>query len=119
MSDNQDLAHPRKWAFDKTLNIPTMLAIASMTTSAALFVAKGWNEQDRRIDAVERIAASAQNEVKRLESAQSAHAKTQADQLHGLRNEFRGDLRDISSKLDALLMNSAGVRPETKQWTRP
>lgn len=119
MSENQDTdAQPRKWAFDKTLNIPTMLMIAGMTASAVLFVAKGWSDQDRRIDSIERIANSAAQDVKRLELLQSDQAQGQSAQIQSLRSEFRSDLRDINSKLDALLLNSAGSRPETKGWTR-
>lgn len=95
---------PQKWAFDKTLNIPTMLMICGMTTSAVLFVARGWSEQDRRIDAAERHANMAVNEVRRLEGIQSAQSSANSDQISSIRNEFRSDLRDINSKLDTLVM---------------
>lgn len=97
----------RKWAFDKTLNIPTMLMICGMTTSAVLFVARGWSDQDRRIDAAERHAATATTEVRRLESLLSAQNTANTEQVMSIRNEFRSDLRDINSKLDTLVMRVA------------
>lgn len=109
----------RKWGFDKTLNIPTMLMIAGMTASAVMFVAKGWADQDRRIDAIERQTQSISQDVTRLDARQGTQG-TQADaQISKLRDEFRGDLRDINGKLDALLLGRASNRPETKHWTRP
>ena len=105
---------PRKWVFDKTINIPTLITIGAMLTGAVTM----WNEQTRRIDQVERTANGAANDVKRVEAVQQSQEKNQSAQLQTLRNEFRSDLRDISGKLDTLIMNQAGFRPDTKGWTK-
>jgi len=126
MSEPQDSTQSnRKWTFDKSLNIPTMLMIAGMSASAVLYVAKGWTDQDRRIDTVDRrvdaVETKAQNAMdglKRLETLQAVQAQSQAELVSGLRAEVRSDLKDINGKLDALLLNSAGLRPETKGWTK-
>lgn len=116
---NDNEREPRKWGFDKTLNIPTMLMIAGMTASAVMFVAKGWADQDRRIDAIERQTLSTAQDISRLESRQGTQGTQVDTQISALRSEFRGDLRDINGKLDALLLGRASNRPETKHWTRP
>ena len=125
MNDAQANLHPRKWTFDKSLNIPTMLMIAGMSASAVMFFAQGWADQDRKIeavdrrtDAVERKADSAMDGLKRLELTQSVQAQSQAELVSSLRAEVRTDLKDINSKLDALLLNSAGLRPEMKGWSK-
>lgn len=111
-------AEKTRWSFDKTLNLPTLLMITSMTTGATLFVAKGWSEQDRRIDAVERRAEAVQIDVKRVETMQSEQARSANDTLQTVRGEFRSDLRDINSKLDALLLNSNSTRRNMKEWSK-
>jgi len=121
-----DQAPQRKWVLDKTLNVPTLLTIGTLVVGAASFGVSTMNdqnnrmsEQDRRIDSVERKADSAVEGIKRVEALQSMQAQNQDAQLQTLRNEFRSDLRDINSKLDTLLLNSGGFRPETKGWTKP
>jgi len=114
-----------KWAFDKTLNIPTLLTIGAMVAGVTTFGVNAFSardqrssDQDRRIDAVERKADSATDNIKRVEALQAMQAQTQDVQLQALRNEFRSDLKDISGKLDTLLMNQATNRPETRGWTK-
>lgn len=116
-TDNE--REPRKWGFDKTLNIPTTLMIIGMSCSAVMFVAKGWADQDRRIDAIERQSLAVTQDLGRLEARQGSQGTQTEAQIQALRSEFRGDLRDINGKLDALLLNRASSRPETKHWTRP
>lgn len=111
-------AEKTRWSFDKTLNLPTLLMITSMTTGATLFVAKGWSEQDRRIDAVERRAEAVQIDVRRVETLQAEQARATTDTLQTVRGEFRSDLRDINSKLDALLLNSNSTRRNMKEWSK-
>ena len=119
MSDNTSEVTSKRWTFEKSLNIPTMLMILGMTTSAVLYVAKGWSEQDRRIDSSERKAETAMLEMKRLEAVQATQARDQAAQMSSIRSEVRTDLRDINSKLDTLLLNSAGARNhDLKQWSK-
>ena len=115
---SEPTADKTRWSFDKTLNLPTLLLIASMTTGATLFVAKGWNEQDRRIDAAERRAEAAQADVRRIETLQAEQARSMTDTLQTVRGEFRSDLRDINSKLDALLLNSNSTRRNMKEWSK-
>lgn len=119
--------HPpsHKWVFDRTLNIPTLLTIGAMVIAVVGFGFNLINEQDhqierqtRRIDAVERTAETARNEVQQVKNLQSMQMKSQADQMQTMRSEFRSDLKDISNKLDALLMNSAGFRSDTRNWTK-
>lgn len=119
MSDNTNEVTSKRWTFEKSLNIPTMLMIIGMTTSSVLYVAKGWADQDRRIESSERKAEAAMLEMKRLEAAQAAQARDQAAQMSTIRSEVRTDLRDINSKLDTLLLNSAGARSsDLKQWSK-
>jgi hypothetical protein len=122
---NPKAASTPKWAFDKTLNIPTLLTIGAMVAGAATVGVNAFSardqrssDQDRRIDAVERKADSAADNIKRVEALQAMQAQTQDVQLQALRNEFRNDLKDISGKLDTLLMNQATNRPETRGWTK-
>ena len=115
---SEPTADKTRWSFDKTLNLPTILMIASMTTGATLFVAKGWSEQDRRIDAVDRRVEEVQIDVKRVETMQSEQARSANDTLQTVRGEFRSDLRDINSKLDALLLNSNSTRRNMKESSK-
>lgn len=123
----QDTHHAsRKWSFDKSVNIPTMLTIAAMVVSATAFGVNVINqrdlrmgEQDRRLDGIERKAESAHDLARRVELLLGDQSRNQDLQLKSLRDEVRTDLRDISGKLDTLIMNQGGMRPELKGWTKP
>jgi len=129
MEDQREPGSTKKWSFDKTLNIPTVITILGAVVAIVSFSVDKWNTQerkidsitatqDRRIDAIERLATSALESSRRLETIQSLQERSQVDQISTLRNEFRSDLRDISNKLDTLLLGRAGIRPETKDWSK-
>lgn len=123
MHPQRDKLH--RWTFDKTVNIPTILTIASMVVAISLVGFRFVNEQDlrlaevdRRIDGVERKAESAIEQAAAVTSVQAAQEKAQSAQMQILRNEFRDDLRGINGKLDQLLLNQAGVKIDNQGWAR-
>lgn len=130
MPDNY-MMHPsrekplHRWSFDRTLNIPTLLTILSMVTAITLVGFRFVSEQDlrlaavdRRMDGIERKAMHAVEKVDAVSAVQTAQDKAQTAQMQSLRNEFRNDLRDISGKLDQLLLNQAGVKFNNQGWAK-
>lgn len=116
---------PQRWTFDRTVNIPTLLTIASMVAAISVVGFRFVNEQDlrlaevdRRMDGIERKAETAIKQVDAVSAVQSAQDKSQTAQMQSLRNEFRNDLRDISGKLDQLLLNQAGVKFNNQGWAK-
>ena len=116
---------PHRWTFDRTVNIPTLLTIASMVAAISVVGFRFVNEHDlrlaevdRRMDGIERKAESAIEQAEAVTAVQAAQDKAQSAQMQVLRNEFRDDLRGINSKLDQLLLNQAGVKIDNQGWAR-
>ena len=116
---------PQRWTFDRTVNIPTLLTIASMVAAISVVGFRFVNEHDlrlaevdRRMDGIERKAESAIEQAEAVTAVQAAQDKAQSAQMQVLRNEFRDDLRGINSKLDQLLLNQAGVKIDNQGWAR-
>jgi len=100
----------RRWVFDKTLNVPTLLTVVTMVAATTAFGVQAFSDQDRRITEAERKAEAAKEDIRRVESIQSAQARSNAEQLQNLRVEIRNDIRDVSNKLDTLLMSGVSFR---------
>jgi len=116
---------PQRRTFDRTVNIPTLLTIASMVAAISVVGFRFVNEHDlrlaevdRRMDGIERKAESAIEQAEAVTAVQAAQDKAQSAQMQVLRNEFRDDLRGINSKLDQLLLNQAGVKIDNQGWAR-
>jgi len=104
----------RRWTFDRTLNIPTLIGMLVAVGSVFNFIVS----QNERIQSIEVIAKGAAEDVKRLERIQDAQARNQAEQIQAFRTEIKGELRDMSQKLDMLLFNRAGINNDLKGWTK-
>lgn len=92
-----DLNEKQRWKLDKTISLPTLLAVGTCATGILWHIAG----QDTRITVVEKD----QEHTKLVQAATDAR---QEAQIAELRRQTREDYKAISDKLDRLI---EGKRP--------
>ncbi|WP_213761984.1 hypothetical protein [Caballeronia sp. dw_19] len=90
----------RPWTFDRSVNLPTLLTLVAMLVATLGSGFGIYLNFDRRIS--------------RLEDRTDHVEKTQDEQ----KADNKEQLTRINEKLDRLLYDRAGVRPETRGWTK-
>jgi hypothetical protein len=90
----------RQWSFDKSVNIPTLLTLVALLAGCLGSGFGLYLSFDRRISSLE----DRTNHIEKDQSEQKSDNKEQ--------------LKAINEKLDRLLYDRAGVRPETRGWTK-
>lgn len=90
----------RQWSFDKSVNIPTLMTLVALLAGCLGSGFGLYLSFDRRISS--------------LEDRTSHVEKDQSEQ----KSDNKEQLKAINEKLDRLLYDRAGVRPETRGWTK-
>jgi len=90
----------RQWSFDKSVNLPTLLTLVAMLAAS---LGSGFG-----------IYLSFDRRISSLEDRTNHIEKDQSDQ----KTDNKEALKAINEKLDRLLYDRAGVRPETRGWTK-
>ena len=98
------------WKWDKTINVPTVLAILTALVTTIGWGIATYRDVDKKIDAGISERTTLRRDVDRLDSLTAEIRRDQLSQLQQLRSEVRSDLRDVNGKLDQLLMRG-GSRP--------
>lgn len=114
MSVTQQPPDSRRNWFDGTINIPTVLSIISAAVVVSVFAVGLYNGIDRRVLQLEGAHGEVEKHFARIEQDQQRLRDDVKEQLRGISS----DVKDTNQKLDQLLYNRAGARPETKGWTR-
>ena len=103
----------RNW-FDGTINIPTVLSVLFAAMSATAFCIGLYNNVSQRVLLLEERDRQQEIHFQAIEREQAGLCNDVKDQLKAIGT----DIKDTNQKLDQLLYNRAGVRPETRGWTR-
>lgn len=90
----------RQWSFDKSVNLPTLLTLVAMLAAS---LGSGFG-----------IYLSFDRRISSLEDRTNHIEKDQSEQ----KSDNKEALKSINEKLDRLLYDRAGVRPETRGWTK-
>jgi|GEM_PF-2333880 len=114
MSVTQQPPDSRRSWFDGTINIPTVLSVMFAAVSATGFCIGLYNNVSQRVLLLEERDRQQEVHFQTIERDQAALRSDVKDQLKAIGS----DIKDTNSKLDQLLYNRAGVRPETRGWTR-
>ncbi|SPB16540.1 hypothetical protein NOV72_03739 [Caballeronia novacaledonica] len=114
MSVTQHPSDTRRSWFDGTINIPTVLSVLFAAVSATGFCIGLYNNVSQRVLLLEERDRQQEVHFQTIERDQAALRSDVKDQLKAIGS----DIKDTNSKLDQLLYNRAGVRPETRGWTR-
>lgn len=96
----------RRW-FDGTINVPTIITVVVLVVSGVTFGVSLYNGMDHRVVALENESRGNADRFQRIEQAQ-----------RDSQSDIRSALRDLSDKMDRLLFDRAGVRPETQRWSK-
>lgn len=104
--------------FDTTINIPTIIMVASLVAGAVVFGVSQYNGVTSRVQTLENAVGPNNDRFDRIERAindQKGDTKSQLGQISM-------DLKDTNVKLDALhdqlLLSSVGNRPDIKRWAK-
>lgn len=103
----------RSW-FDGTINIPTVISVIGAAIGATVFCVGLYNNVSQRVLLLEEHDRQQELHFQAVERAQADLRSDVKDQLKSI----GADIKDTNSKLDQLLYNRAGVRPETRGWTK-
>ncbi|WP_153135188.1 hypothetical protein [Paraburkholderia agricolaris] len=103
----------RSW-FDGTINIPTVLSVIGGAIGATVFCIGLYNNVSQRVLLLEEHDRQQEVHFQAVERDQAALRSDVKEQLKGISS----DVKDTNQKLDQLLYNRAGVRPDTRGWTR-
>jgi hypothetical protein len=93
----------RTW-FDGTINIPTVISVIGAAVGATVFCVGLYNNVAERVLILEEHDRQQEIHFQGIERDQAAGISS--------------DIKDTNLKLDQLLYNRAGQRPDTKGWTR-
>lgn len=102
------MTEQRHIQWDLTVNIPTMLAIATALVGAIAFGVRTYADLDARLVAGHSERTVLRRDVDRVDATAAELRRDQGQKLDALRAELRGDLRDVSGKLDQLLLRDGG-----------
>lgn len=91
-----------KWDF--TVNVPTVLAILAAVASTIGWGFDLYRGLDSRLQDDRKEISVLRRDLDRVEVAAAEIRRDQLSQLQALRAEMRGEMRDMSAKLDKLLM---------------
>lgn len=97
---------PAQWRFDSTINLPTLVSVG-----LALVGAIWWGS------GVDQKAEQALSEAKEAKSAIRAQSSTNAEQLQAMRAELRGELKDVSQKVDQVIWRLNTPPRNLQEWT--
>ncbi|MFP4889309.1 hypothetical protein [Paraburkholderia sp. EG304] len=89
-----------QWSFDKSVNLPTLLTLVAMLVASLGSGFGIYLNFDRRISSLE---------------DRTSHVEKDQDEQ---KSDNKEQLKAINEKLDRLLYDRAGVRPETRGWTK-
>jgi hypothetical protein len=84
------------WKIDKTINLPFILSLVAALVYVTLAMARSENKADRAIEKADRA---------------------EAGQVV-MRSEIRNDMRDMSNKLDTVIMRLGTAPANLKEWTK-
>ena len=94
------------WKLDKTINLPLLVSLLTVVVVVTA-----------RLSSVEAKADKAVETAARVESQQAAQSVATTQQIAAMRAELRVDVKEVSSKVDQLVLR-LGDRPRNlDQWT--
>lgn len=95
------------WKFDKTVNLPVLITCLSFLVYFTLHLGRVDAKSEKAIEIASRV-----------DTQQSAQAVATTNQIAAMRVELRSDVKDVTNKVDQLLMRF-GDRPRNlDQWTK-
>lgn len=105
-ADMTDLAPGATQSFrwDLTINVPTVMTLLVAALSSALWIGTLYRGLDTRTTANETENKALRKDLERAEAISVELRRDRIQQLDSMRAEFRGALRDVDQKLDALLL---------------
>jgi len=93
----------RRWNFDRTVNIPTLVTIAVAVVSATVALSQMYTGFETRLSAVEYTSSTNTRDIATLQQGLQAIRSDQTTQSTALRTELKGDLRDLKADMRDLL----------------
>jgi phosphoglycerate-specific signal transduction histidine kinase len=114
MSITQHPPDSRRSWFDGTINIPTVISVIGAAVCATVFCVGLYNNVSQRVLLLEEHDRQQELHFQAIERDQASLRSDVKDQLKSI----GADIKDTNSKLDQLLYNRAGVRPEIRGWTK-
>lgn len=95
------------WKLDKTINLPLLVSLLTVVVVVTA-----------RLSSVEAKADKAVETAARVENQQAAQSVATTQQIAAMRAELRVDVKEVSGKVDQLVLR-LGDRPSNlREWTK-
>lgn len=95
------------WKFDKTINIPILLALVSALVTGTLAYANVNSKAEKALDTSQRV-----------ERNQTEQTQAAAQQMTALRIEMRADNKAMADKIDQVIFRLGDTPRNLKEWTK-